>query len=294
MVPLLVAAMSFLAALALAGSFGAAALADRWQGGAAAMLTVQVPRPGEAANDAPSTRRDRAIALLQATPGVATVRPLSEGELADLLRPWLGAGAEELSLPLPAVIEVHLSSDTAADPDAIAARLRQTVPGTATETHAIWATRLSALARSLQACAWIALMIVGAVAAAVIAVATRAGLLARRDAIEIVHGLGATDSYIAARFAARVTGLAAFGGAVGALAALPVLLALAGEAAPFTAHAATDGAVGGGPALPPWLAGIAVLPAGLWLGLPAVPLATAAIGFATAQTTVRRWLRRMP
>ena len=38
-------------------------------------------------------------------------------------------------------------------------------------------------------------------AAAVVAVATRTGLVARRAAIEIVHGLGATDTYIA------VTGL---------------------------------------------------------------------------------------
>ena len=75
-------------------------------------------------------------------------------------------------------------------------------------------------------------------AAAVIAVATRAGLAARREAIEIVHGLGATDGYIAARFAGRATLLAATGGIAGAVLALPVLLTLANLAAPFTGGAA--------------------------------------------------------
>ena len=61
----------------------------------------------------------------------------------------------------------------------------------------------------------------------------RRGSSARREAIEIVHGLGATDGYIAARFAGRATLLAATGGIAGALLALPVLLALANLAAPF-------------------------------------------------------------
>ena len=106
-------------------------------------------------------------------------------------------------------------------------------PGTLTESHGIWIGRLTALARSLQACAGAALLVVAGVAAAVIAVATRAGLAARREAIEIVHGLGATDGYIAARFAGRATLLASLGAVAGAAAALPVLLELASLAAPF-------------------------------------------------------------
>jgi cell division transport system permease protein len=126
--------------------------------------------------------------------------------------------------------------------------------------------------------------VVAFVAVAVIAVATRAGLSARRDAIEIVHGLGATDSYIAGRFARRATGLATAGAAIGALAALPVLLGLAMHAAPFTGQGEGNGAAEIAAALPP----------ALWLSLPALPMIAAAIGWITAQGTVRRWLRRLP
>ncbi|MCW3476996.1 cell division protein FtsX, partial [Limobrevibacterium gyesilva] len=216
MLPLLVAAMAFLAALALAGSVGAASLARHWQEGAGSALTVQVPHPGAQAANGSATRLDRVVAALRGAPGIASARPLGDAELADLLRPWLGAGAGKLSLPLPAVIEVHLSGE-GPDLPALAARLEAAAPGTLAESHGVWVGRLSTLARSLQACAWAALLVVALVAAAVIAVATRAGLVARREAIEIVHGLGATDSYIAARFAARATRLAALGGAVGAL-----------------------------------------------------------------------------
>ena len=216
--------------------------------------------------------------------------PLSDEELAELLRPWLGSGAERLAVPLPAVIAVRLADAGGIDPggteaDLLGVRLDAAAPGTLVESHGVWIRRLAVLARSLQACAGVALLVVAAVAAAVIAVATRTGLVARREAIEIVHGLGATDGYIATRFARRATLLAAIGGAAGAAVALPVLLTLASLAAPF---------VGGAPNVAAPTDVLATLPPSLWLALPGMPAAAAAIGFATAQLTVRRWLRRLP
>ncbi len=289
MLPLLVAAMAFLAALAMAGWFASAALARHWQGGAEASLTVQVPRAGEPAQQGDSTRLAAVQALLVGTPGIASAHALTEHELADLLKPWLGQGVGRLAIPIPAVIAVRLTN-AAANLEALSRRLSAAAPGTILEDHGVWIRRLSRLARSLQACAGLAVLLVAGVAAAVIGLATRSGLSARRDAIEIVHGLGATDSYIASRFAGRVTLLAAIGAGLGALAAVPVLLVLARLAAPF----------GGAPADPetgpaePWADVLANLPTALWLTLPCLPAIAAAIGFITAQTAVRRWLRRLP
>ena len=292
MLPLVVAAMTFLAALALAGSVGAAALAQRWQEGAASVLTVQVPRPGApAADGGTGTRLDRALGILRGTPGVARARALPEAELTELLRPWLGSGAGRLSLPLPAVVEVHLAG---AGPDlaALAGRLEAAAPGATPESHGVWVRRLSVLARSLEACAWMALALVAAIAVGVIAVATRAGLAVRRDAIEGVHGLGATDGYIAARFAARATRLAMTGAAGGALVGLPVLLVLADLAAPFAPGARPVASASA--AAEPMLAWLVNLPPALWLTLLALPFAAGLIGYATTQLTVRRWLRQLP
>jgi cell division transport system permease protein len=222
------------------------------------------------------------LALLSGAPGIESARALSQKELADLLRPWLGTAGEDPSLPLPAVLAVRLT-DPDADLGPISRRLSQAAPGTLVENHGIWIARLTVLARSIQACAGLMLVLVGIIAALVIAVATRAGLATRREAIEVVHGLGATDSYIAGRFAGRATLLAAVGGFLGALAGLPVLLLLAWLAAPFAAGDADAGA-----------SVVGTLPPALWLALPALPLSAASIGFVTAQGTVRQWLRRLP
>ena len=283
LLPSLVAAMAFLAALALAGAVAASALARHWQEGAASMLTVQVPQPGASAADGAGTRLARVLALLHGTPGIISARALGDDELAKLLRPWLGSGPGRIAVPLPAVVAVRLA-EPAPDTGRLAARVEAAAPGTLVESHDLWVRRLSVLARSLQACAGLALAVVAFVAVAVVTVATRAGHAARRDAIEIVHGLGATDGYVAGRLARRATLLASCGAAIGALAALPVLLGLAGLAAPFTGQPEGIGVSE--------LA--AALPASLWLALPALPAIAALIGWLTTQGTVRRWLRRLP
>lgn len=285
MLPLLVAAMAFLAALAMAGWFGTATLSQHWRQGAGSSLTVQVPEATDPSANGNETRLSAVLTVLTDTPGVASAHALSDQELAALLKPWLGQGAERLAIPIPAVIAVSLA-DRAFDLELVSRRLAAAAPGTLVEDHGIWIRRLAVLARSLQACAALALLLVTSVAAAVIAVATRAGLSTRREAIEIVHGLGATDNYIAGRFAARATLLATIGGAVGALMALPVLLALARMAAPF---------IGDPGRIDDTLRGaFDALPVPLLLALPCLPVSAAAIGYTTAHGAVRRWLRRLP
>ncbi|MSP04837.1 MAG: cell division protein FtsX [Acetobacteraceae bacterium] len=285
MLPVLVAAMAVLAALALAGAFGAATLATQWRIGPATILTVQIPRPTHPVDGARETRLERALAVLRATPGVALARPLSEGELNDLLAPWLGREGERLALPLPAVVELRLAEQISLSPD-LARQLDAAVPGSLVESHGPWLSRLSILARSLQACALAALALVIGIAVLVVSIATRAGLAARREAIEIVHGLGATDAYIAGRVAARITRLTVLGGIVGAALSLPALASLAWLAAPFTGASLTAASSALTGDFDPRI----ILSPSLW----GLPVASGLIGWLTAQATVRSWLRQLP
>lgn len=265
LLPGLVAAMALLAALALAGSRGAEALKERWQAGAAAAVTVQLP-PEQA------SQMDQALAVLRAMPEVQTAEAVSAARMKELLRPWLG---DVPALPLPAVIELRLVN-AAIDPTPLATRLAETVPGAELEAHGVWVSRLAALASSVQGVALAVLALVAGVAVAVVAVATRAGIAARREAIEIFHDLGATQRDIAGRFARRIGTLAAGGALAGAALAVPALAALSSMAAPFA----------GGEVMP-WTS----LP---WLDLALLPPVAGIIGWATAQYSVRRWLRRLP
>jgi cell division transport system permease protein len=120
------------------------------------------------------------------------------------------------------------------------------------------------------------------IAAAVVAVAVRAGIAARRAAIALLHDMGATDADIAGRFAGRAGLLVGTGALLGTLLAAPVLAGFADMASPLLGRAPA-----GSLAALPW----ASLP---WAALALLPLVGAALGWVTAQATVRRWLRRLP
>ncbi|MGE4481000.1 cell division protein FtsX [Acidocella sp.] len=280
LLPVLVGAMSFLAALALGGTLACATLATSWQGSTASALTVQIPQPGDpdAAND--GTRLAAVQRALAADPDVHDVAVMSEAEMNRLIAPWLGGDAASLGLSLPAIVTAQWAG--AGGTGKLGAQLQQLSPGALVKTGAIWAQRVAALTTSLQACALAVLLIVALVAAAVVAVATRSGLAQLRETIETVHGLGALDSDIAGRFAARATWLALAGAIGGTALALPVLAWLAWLAAPFTGSSALQ------------FNHLFSLPPALLASVPLLPACAALIGWATAQITVRGWLRHLP
>jgi cell division transport system permease protein len=255
LLPALVGAMALLAALALGGAHGAGALADRWQQAAGGQWLLTLPRaaPTEAA--------------LAGLAPVAEVRPVGEERLRALLAPWLG---EAPGLPLPHLFELR-APDEAALRAAVAA-----IPGASLERRGASVAQALQLAEGMR---WLSLVLLGiitAVSAALVAVATRAGIAARRDTIVILHELGTRDSDIAARFARRLASLCGLGALAGLAVATPALWGLAGAAIPvvLARPAAWDD-----------------LP---WLAMALLPLAAAGIGWLTARLTVRRWLRRLP
>ena len=254
LLPALVAAMALLAALALAGAAGAGHLAARWQAaaGGAAILTLPAGTP------------DAALVPLRAH---AALAPVSEERLRALLAPWLG---EAPGLPLPRIFEAE-PGDAAAFRAAVAA-----VPGARLEGRGESLAPALRLAEGLRLLSLGLLGVIAAVAAALVAVATRAGIAARRETIVILHELGARDADIAGRFARRLALLCLWGALAGLAAAGAALAVIVPAAVPV---ALSRPAAWGD------------LP---WAGLLALPLAASGIGWLTARLTVGRWLRRLP
>jgi len=273
--PWIVALMVFLAALALAGGLALDQAAARWRADQTGRLTVQAP-PGEAGES--DRRVATLVAALERLPDVASARALGRDELVRLIEPWLGRGNVAADLPLPRLIDVALIPGATIDADALARRLDAIVPGTVVEDHARWLGRLATAARALQAVALAVVAAIGLAAVGTVVFTTRTSLAVHQDAIEILHLMGAEDSFVARAFARRALWLGLRGGLVG--------LGLAAIAMALLRHFA-----GGidAPLLPRLNLGPAAI-----AGLAALPAASAAIAMLTARATVMRTLARMP
>ena len=259
----LIAAMALFATCALAGHEAVSQMAKRWQQGANAAVTVQIPNPTPA-------RMEAALGALRALPAVREAQAVDPGRMAELLRPWLGDVA---GLPLPGVIELRLA-DLAADPVLIGDRVAEAVPGAVTEAHGVFVARLAAVARALSAAALMVVLLVAVVGASVVVLAVRAGIAARRDSVMVLHMLGAADRDIAGRFARRTAWLALLGAILGVGLAAGVVWALLQLAGPMLPEITTQD-----------------LPL---LGLAAIPLSAALIAWAATITSILLWLRRLP
>lgn len=267
-----VAVLCFLACVTALGVIAADRAARGWVNQLTGEATVIVrPRPGET----PDSAAARAAEILAGVGGVTEVRALEPQKAYDLVRPWLGDVADVEDLPVPRLVAVGLDSREPASAAALHAALKGEGVDAIVDDHSLWlkdVRRAAGVARGMGAVVF--LLIAGA-AAAVVAFATRAGLAAQRDVVEVLHLSGAEDAFIAQLFQLRFARVAAVAGLIGAGGAIlsGAMLRLLGGSQGLT------------PALPiAWSDLLAVLPC---------PLLAAAVAALAARITAGALIREM-
>ncbi|CCQ74744.1 ABC transporter permease [Magnetospira sp. QH-2] len=222
--PWLIAFMVFLAALTLAGALTMERLAARWDQGVEATLTIQIPASDKVAET--NRRVDTIRRMLNEIPDVTQVQVLDPRSLRELLAPWLGPPETLGDLPLPRLIDVHLSEDADLKVEDLAVGVAEKIPGATVDDHQVWLNRLIGLMRTAEGVATSVVILIGLAMVATIVFATRTGLAIHQDVIEVLHLTGAQDNYIARQFGERSLMLGLKGGLIGLLLAGPTLWAL--------------------------------------------------------------------
>ena len=268
-----VAVLAFLACACGMGALCAGRAASGWSDDIAASATVQVrPRGSETPYEAAS----RAAEALAGVKGVTEARALDRAAAEALLKPWLGDAPLPPDLPVPQLVAVDLDPQAPAPASTLKAALSQAGVDATLEDHGRWLAEIRRSALWLQGAALFAFLLTASAAAAVTAYATRAGLSARRDVVEVLHLSGAEDRFVAGLFMRRFAVLGAIAGGVG----------MAAAAIPLFALAAVRGAGAFLPS-PPLAFSDAVL-------LLPCPLIAAGVAAAAARRTALRLLREEP
>ncbi len=270
--PWVLGIMMFLTLLAAAAGLGLGNAARNLDGQVGNRLIVQIV---EANPDVRERQARRAVTALGRLAGVETVRRVPPQEMERLMEPLLGEGALNTDVPVPAMIDVDVSP--LASTEAIRTALTRVAPAARVDDSSDW---LGPVAKLIDALRWLAaglvLLMIGATAATVV-LAARAALDTHRGTIEVLHLMGATDAQVARLFQRRIALDAAFGGAVGLVAASLVLLLIGDRV----------GALGSD------LIGSAGLPLASWLILFALPVAGVFLAMLVARNTILRALGRL-
>lgn len=196
-----IAVMAFLAAMALGASLVANRTAEGWREGLAGRITVQI-LPPDRGPPQPALERETnaALAILRATAGVVHAAPLSQEEMMKLVEPWLGKGTMVADLPLPRLIDATVLPGARIDVAALRERLKAAAPDSVLDDHSHWLAQLRALADTVVWAAYAILALIAVATAAIVAFATRAGLQAHHEIVELLHQMGARAGFIARAF----------------------------------------------------------------------------------------------
>ncbi len=273
--PWLITFMVFLAALSVAGIMILDTITGNFSQDIRDTMTVQIPAAETIVADQQLV--STALGLLRKTGGVERAEGIDRKEVVDLLEPWLGTAAGSDGLPLPLIIDVSVDRSTGLDAEKISDLLNKQLAGVTVDDHSIWLKGLVSTLHSVKTVAMVIISLIALVTAGTVIFATRTGLGLHKGTIDVLHSVGARDTYIARQFAFRalVTGLQ--GGVFGIIIAVPVLYFLV-----FI----TD-------RLDSRLLPAIELNFSIWISIGLLAPAVALIAMFTARITVMRTLARM-
>ena len=271
----------FLFAVTLAGVLSINSMLVNWNSSILGSLTVQIiPVNGvdklKAKNET-LIQEQRAAAMLEAMPEVQKVTPLNDGQLERLLKPWLGDDVDLSNLPMPRLIDVKLKKDAEINFMALAEKLATVAPQASLDNHKLWLNKLINFASGLKMLALSVLALVIGITSGAIFYSTQTSLGLHKDIIEILHLLGAKDTYIAQQYAAKTAVLGFWGGLIGVVFAVPTIFVIA--------HLAQQ--IEGG------IINEARLSWGAWTVIFSLPLFSMLVAMQTAYYTVKRTLEKM-
>ncbi len=209
---IVIAIMTFLACLTAGGAILVANASQDWRGEIAREVTIQIkPTSGEDIE----AQVAKASEAARKAPGVAEVRALSKQESERLLEPWLGNGLDLDELPIPRLIVVRMQNRAAPDIAALREILAAQAPGASLDDHRLWLSRLDAMADAIVVFATLLFLLMIFAMVMAIGFATRGAMAGNREIIEVLHFVGAADSYISRRFQTHFLRLGLKGGLLG-------------------------------------------------------------------------------
>jgi len=232
-----VAIMTFLASLTTATAMLVVNAASDWQSDVGREVTIQV-RPGPGRNIDADVRSAAEIA--RAASGVADVRPYTKEESAKLIEPWLGSGLALDDLPIPRLIVIKVAAGVRPDFSSLRQALAAKIPNASLDDHRRWMDRMRTMAGTAVVACIAVLALVWAVTVLSVTFATRGTMATNRPIVEVLHYVGATDSFISGQFQRHFLLLGFKGGAIGGGAAILLFAVVEASNAWLTGTAGGD------------------------------------------------------
>ncbi len=280
---LLICLMSILGMLSLCAFFALSAMTDRWSDGLQGKATVEIPASDSAGEVLDSqiikAMTDDVAKILSADPDVKEVEIKQDSDLKRLLSPWLGDDDLAMkSIPIPGIISITFNDNTNPDIKELEAKLRDSAPRARIDTHASWLSDVLKFTGALQFAAILLGLIIGFTTLVAVAGGVQSKLAENKEELELLHLMGASDSYISKQIQRHTMILSIQGGFFGVIIGAIMLFCISMVAGEMGVNIIPDFSLN--------------ITQKTMLAM--LPLPIAILGMITARYTVLRALNKMP
>jgi len=218
--PWIISLMVYLATLSLMVALSVSTLIHQWNRGFQDHITIQIPAKGLFSTSSSETQEGvdvKVRQILNRTAGIGTVKVLETPEILDILNPWMPQTTSLEASFLPKLIDVEIQSRRSFHLKNLRNALHVVAPNIVVEDHLDWQQGLLDLARSAQIVSFAIVTLILLAATGTVAFTAQTSLIIHRNIIEVLHLVGATDSYIAKQFQMHALQIGIKAGIIGAL-----------------------------------------------------------------------------
>jgi len=142
----------------------------------------------------------RVIEYLDKIKTFENVSVLSQNQVEELIKPWLGSKVNESGIELPTIIEAGVAKGETVDVKALQESIAEPSVVISISDNVEWMDKLSKFTNSVTIVSYTLVALVFAVTISIIVLACRTSVKMHADSIEILNMIGATRKYIANQF----------------------------------------------------------------------------------------------
>ena len=223
----LIALMTLLASLALTGYLLLDQAAQNWISGLENQATIEIPAEDDQGQIlSPKALQTRAEAIqsdIKTLDFVSSAVLLDASEVQDLIEPWLGTNALTSDIPLPVLISVTLTDSNSNHLQTLQTTITKTAPNAHLDTHDAWLSDLLKLTGTFKFSAGLITLVITIITITAISGAILTRMELSRSDVELLHLMGANDTYITRQFQRHAFLLSLKGTIIGTLTSLLIL-----------------------------------------------------------------------
>jgi cell division transport system permease protein len=279
---ILIVLMTFLAILALSGSYVLSAMKDRWSSGldnkASIEISAQNIEGGVLTSEQIQESTNNVFQFVKSHPAVENVVIMQDEDIAALIAPWIGDNIAFDQIPMPGIMTVNFKKNVEFDSATFEQNLKTISPQARLDTHESWLKDVLRFTGALKFAAILVTTLIGLITFISIAGAVKTRMEVYHEELELLHLMGAADNYIAEQLQRYIFIACLQAAVIGAVIGIVILCLIHITSGQMNMGLLPDFSLSGGQKISFLL----------------LPLLIAFLGAITARHTVLRVLRQMP